>query len=193
MARAQAHTLEAFTAALLLLSAVVFALNATAVTPLTASTSNQHVENQERAMAGDVLATAADNGSLREALLYWNVSGSAFARSTDQGFYVDGGPPTPFGRELNQTFRAGRIAFNVYLTYHRPNGDSGGTQTMVFMGTPSDNAVTATRTVTLYDDSRLTAPTATGNVSSSGFYAPDASPGSTLYNVVEVHLVVWKM
>jgi len=58
--RAQAHTLEAFAAAILLVAALTFALQATAVTPLSASTSNQHIENQQRAVATDLLATSAE-------------------------------------------------------------------------------------------------------------------------------------
>jgi len=68
---------------------------------------------------------------------------------------------------------------------------------MVYRGAPSDNAVTATRTVTLHDDDELV--TANGSdtgttVDESGtFYAPDASPGTNVYNVIRVEVVVWRM
>ena len=64
--RGQAHTLEAFAAAILIVVGLTFALQATAVTPLSASTSNQHLENQQRAVATDLLETSAANGDLRE-------------------------------------------------------------------------------------------------------------------------------
>jgi hypothetical protein len=70
------------------------------------------------------------------------------------------------------------------------------------MGPPGENAVSAGRRVTLYDNQTLT-----GSDSGSrelweydidpsngedGFYpVPDAVPGSPVYNVVEVRVVVW--
>ena len=65
---------------------------------------------------------------------------------------------------------------------------------MVYMGSPSDNAASATRTVTLADDTGLSGPVA-GTVSdpSTSFYAPDAAPNASLYNVMEVRIVVWQM
>lgn len=195
MGRAQAHTLEAFTAALLVVSAVVFALQATAVTPLTASTSNQHIENQEEATADGLLSATAADGRLREAVLYWNATGERFAGSSDEGIYANGGPPNAFGDVLNETFGnlttgGGRIAYDVFVVYRLPSGETR-RQTMVYMGSPSDNAVVATRTVTLFDGDELTAPS--GGAVGQSFYAPDAAPNATLYNVMEVRIVVWKM
>jgi len=200
MDRAQAHTVEAFTAALLVVSAIVFALQATSVTPLTASTSNQHVENQQRAVAADLLAATDAEGSLREATLYWNASADRFAGSADEG-YTNGGPPNRFGAALNETFGnlttgGGRVAYNVFVDYRTPDARES-RETMVYMGSPSDNAVATTRTVTLFDGDELTAPGATQSVAVAGetddFYAPDAAPNATLYNVLEVRIVVWKM
>jgi len=200
--RGQVHTLEAFTAALLVVSGVLFALQATAVTPLTASTSNQHVESQHRSAATDVLATAAANGSLRPAVTYWNPDNGTFAGATSRGFYVDGGPPNAFGAALNDTFgnvstSRRRIAYNVYVRFRTPAdapacAGTSSPQTMVYMGSPSDNAASATRTVTLTDDAELAGP-ARGTVSASDFYACDAAPDARLYNVLEVRIVVWQM
>lgn len=190
--RGQAHTVEAFMAALLLVGGVIFAVHATAVTPLTASTSNQHIENQQRAMANDLLAVADANGTLTDAVVYWDEGNDTFAGAAEQGFYVAGGPPNAFGAALNETFRDDRIAFNVYVFYHKPD-DSVRKKTMVYMGAPSDNAVAASRAVFVYDDTPLTGPEASGNVSSAKFYAPDAVPGGPLYNVLEVRIVTWQM
>ncbi|MFC7080627.1 DUF7288 family protein [Halorussus caseinilyticus] len=193
--RGQVHTLEAFTAALLVVSGVLFALQTTAVTPLTASTSNQHVENQHRTAASDLLASAAQNRTLRPAVTYWDPAQGAFVNATGRGYYANGGPPNAFGDALNQTFgnlsaTGRRIAYNVYVRYRTP-GNATRRQTMVYMGSPSDNAATATRTVALYDDTSLSG--AAGNVSAANFYAPDAARNSSLYNVVEVQIVVWQM
>ena len=193
--RGQAHTLEAFTAALLVVSGVLFALQATAVTPLTASTSNQHIETQHRTAAADVLSAAAENGTLRPAVTFWNPDEGSFVGTGSRGFYTNGGPPNAFGTALNDTFgdlsTAGRrIAYNVEVTYR--TADNGTRkQTMVYMGSPSDNAAAATRTVALADDTPLSG--ASGTVSSANFYAPDAAPNASFYNVMEVRIVVWQM
>lgn len=195
-ARGQVHTLEAFTAALLVVSGVLFAMQSTAVTPLTASTSNQHIENQQQAAAADLLATAAERGSLRPALTFWDADERAFVDASDRGFYSNGGPPNEFGRALNETFGEvggsdGRVAYNVYVRYRLP-GDSTDSKTMVYMGSPSDNAASATRTVAVYDDTPVSGP-AGETAEEADLYAPDAAPDAALYNVMEVRIVVWQM
>ncbi|MFW5977909.1 MAG: DUF7288 family protein [Halohasta sp.] len=190
--RGQAHTVEAFIAALLLVSGLLFAMQATAVTPLSASTSNQHIENQQRALSGDLLSTAAADGSLQEAVLYWNTSRDAFEDSPDQGYYTDSGSQTDFLSRLNDTLAERRIAYNVRLRVHNTTGTpSRRTISMVEMGQPSDNAVTASRTVTLYDNDRLTGENDC-ELESCSFYAPDADSG-LLYNRVEVRVTTWRM
>ena len=192
--RGQAHTLEALTAALLVIGGIVFALQATAVTPLSASTSNQHIENQQRAQAADVLATTDARDALRPATVDWNASDERFRGTTDERYHTNAGPPNEFGAALNETFGDERIAFNVHVRYRRPDGRSDDAR-MVYMGTPSDNAASASRTTVLYDDTPL--PGNQGNVSAAaangGFYAADAAPNGTLFNVMEVRIVVWRI
>lgn len=182
-------------AALIVVSGLLFALGATAVTPLSASTSNQHIQNQQLAMANDVLATADRNGTLREAVLFWNTSRSGFNGSGDSGYFTDAGPPNPFGGTLNETFKDEQIAFNVYVFYW--DGTARKSQPMTYMGSPSDNAVAASRTVVVYDDAVLSGPGASVTVSEAaddgGFYAPDVDPETKLFNVLEVRIVTWRM
>lgn len=193
--RGQAHTLEAFAAALLLISGLIFALQATAVTPLSASTSNQHIQNQQQLIASDILTTSAENETLQDALLEWNTSESAFVNSDRVGYFTQSGPPNAFGEQLNTTFRDERIAFNVLIYFQ--DGDGGyQSQKLVFMGSPSDNAVVASRTVTVFNDTKLTGPQKielADTVADDEFYAPDAHLGSQLYNIMEVRIVVWRM
>lgn len=195
--RGQAHTIEGFAASLLLVASVAFALQVTAVTPLTASTSSQHIENQQAGVASGMLDSAAQNGTLRPALLYWNETGSVFHRAPVDGYYTTGGPPNLiFGQTLNRTFRDRGIAVDVNVRYVTADG-SRRTVEMVNMGVPSDNAVAVRRHVTLYDDDVIHAadgsPTDTTLAESDGFYAPDASPDSPIYNVVIVEVVTWRM
>lgn len=201
--RGQAHTLEAFVAGLLVLSGITFALGTTAVTPLSASTSNQHVGNQERAAATGVLEATEADGSLAEAVVYWNATpdtgdeGEFYGANNSDGAGYTTGPPNEFGRVLNETFGDRRAAFNVVVVSFDEN-DSRTTTSMVRMGAPSDDAVTAARQVVLYDDTTFSSP-ATGNVSAAAtdpdrrFYASDVDPDNRLFNVVEVRITVWRI
>ncbi|GAB3693047.1 DUF7288 family protein [Halorubrum pallidum] len=200
--RGQAHTLEAFAAAILLVAGLTFALQATAVTPLSASTSNQHIENQQRAVAGDLLTTSAENGDLDAALLYWDPDADAgegaFVGTGAYDSHTEGGPPNDFGEALNRTFLDRTIAFNVVI-YHGERNENR-TQ-MVDMGSPSDNAVTATRTVALPDDANLTAPghedttlrRLADDTENGTFYVEDDVVAGDVYDYVEVQIVVWRM
>ena len=194
MDRAQAHTLEAITASLLLLSSLVFALQITAVTPLTGSTSSQHIENQQAAVAEGVLASAAENGTLTPTLLYWNESERNWHGATSDG-YVGGPPPTAFGDTLEEVFLDRGIVFDLTVYYIDGSGDRR-RAAVVDLGEPSDHASTARRTVTLADDDPLRDPDGSASnttLSNASYLAPDADPEQTLYSVVEVELVVWRM
>ena len=200
--RGQAHTLEAIMAAALLLGSLVFALQVTAVTPLSASTSSQHIENQEAATAAGVLATAVADGSLERNLLACSPSGDGptFVGTTRREYYVSAplasGNYTAFGEKLHQAFGSRSIAYNVYLSYDGADGR----EEFVYQGSPSDNAVTATRTVVLRDGDRRTEwntgedrLVATGDelgTGSSCFGSPNAD--TTVHKVIEVTIVVWR-
>lgn len=198
--RGQAHALEAITAGMLLLASLLFALQVTAVTPLTGSTSSQHIENQQAKLAEGLLAAEAENGTIVPTLLSWNQSGH-FAGAEPGGFH-GGGPPTAFGNVLNRTLRERNIAFNVNVFYVTSSGErSRHPVQLVDLGSPSDHASTATRSFTLYDDDVLrelndtddsTDPTGTA-LADATYFAPDADSDSRVYNVVEVEVVVWRM
>lgn len=203
--RAQAHTLEAVVAALLLLSGLTFALQTTAVTPLSASTASQHIENQQQAQADGLLASAAQSGALRRAVLFWNDTAAGFYGTDERGYYSRGGPPNEFGRMLNQTFGDRGRAFNVYLSYVTEGGTLRHDRqvAMVYMGEPTDNSVSATWTVTLYDDDRLfkpaagtsyaTQPTAVTLNGTTTYPVPERSGVEGVYRVIRVEVVVWRM
>ncbi|WP_224332169.1 DUF7288 family protein [Haloprofundus halobius] len=203
--RGQAHTLEAVLSAMILLTSVIFALQVTAVTPLSASTSSQHIENQQQATAEGVLATTVDSGSLERTLLFWGDDDGdgddEFRGATDEAYYTGDYPPTEFGRTLRSTFGDRGVAANVYVRHHTDAGDER-TQRLFYQGEPSDNAATATQLVTLYDDAVLyddedddgvAEPTET-EIDGSNFYAENADGGdSGVYNVLRVEVVVWRM
>ncbi|WP_144902327.1 DUF7288 family protein [Halobellus captivus] len=194
MDRGQAHTLEAITAAMILVSSLVFALQVTAVTPLTGSTSSQHIENQQAAVAEGVLATADENGTLASTLLYWNESAGGWHGATPDG-YVRGPPPTAFGDMLEETFLERGIAFDLTLYYIDDSGERQ-RDPIVDLGEPSDHASTERRLVTLSDGDRLRNPDESlsdTTLENASYLVQDRDPEQTLYSVVEVELVVWRM
>jgi hypothetical protein len=163
----------------------------TAVTPLSASTSSQHIENQQQASASGVLATAARNDSLRRTVLYWNSSSSRFHGASVNGFYTRR-LPTDLGRTLQRTFGDRGIAYNVYVTYYK----SGRLQRtpILYRGVPSDNAVASSKMVVLTNESRLyEADMSRGpRINDSNFYADENGDGA-LFDVLRVEVVVWRI
>ena len=192
--RGQAFTLEAFLASLLLVTSLVFAIHATAVTPLSSSTSNRHVEDQLTPLAAGILDASVANGSLKPTVLYWNDTRGTFHGTSVGGYYVTGGPPTPFGGLLDRTFYDDGVVFDVNVEYLTQDGKSR-TVPLVKQGSPSDHAARAYRTLTLFDDDVLYradgTPTNVTLSASSTFFAPDVDPGD-VYNVVRVEVVVWR-
>jgi hypothetical protein len=194
--RGQAHTLEGVVASLILLSAVVFALEMTAVTPLSASTSSQHIENQQEATARGVLASAAETGALQRAVLSWNDSSEQFYNTSSLGYFTTDPPPNEFGEMLNRSFNRKGVAYNIYLSYQEPDGTTD-RERFTYQGRPSDNAVQATWTVTLMqnDEIHTHEGVASGTEVSdeSTYFAPRAADQSSVYNVVRVEVVVWRI
>ncbi|TKX77229.1 hypothetical protein EXE53_27720 [Halorubrum sp. SD626R] len=110
--------------------------------------------------------------------------------------YTEGGPPNDFGETLNRTFLDRSIAFNVDIRH----GDRNENRTeVVDMGRPSDNAVTARRSVALADDANLTAPGYEDTTlrqlegDPGAFYVEDDVVAGDVYDYVEVRIVVWRM
>ena len=174
------------------------------MTPLTASTSSQHIENQERAVAEGTLASAVENESLVSTLLFYNVTTGIYYDTTFSQQYAEA-PPTRFGNTLKSVFRDRGVAFNVQVSHLDGGGEVREQRRLVYMGVPTDSAVSASRVVTLYDSDNLTRPDTTtsrrieqptnetlGNLSEDAFYMQDVSNGS-VYNVVDVEVTVWRM
>lgn len=191
--RGQAFTLEAILAAVLLVSSLAFALQATAVTPASTGAS-ANPEVQRASVAAGVLDATVADGSAERAVLAWNGSRDGFDGATEKGYFVDGGPPNAFGETLDNSLGSDAVAYNVELQYLTRDGGVE-TETLVSQGTPSDRATRVVRTVTLSDDDGITrldgSQTAVTLENATTFYAPDVAPDSDLYNVVRVEVIVW--
>jgi hypothetical protein len=200
--RGQAFTLEGVIGSIIILSAVLFAIQAIIITPTTGGTVDPEIRTQVQTEANDVLAVVAQNETfgLSDHVRYWSRNERAFVGAVNEEIgYGNRLPPKTFGALLNDTFESRGRTYNVYLRYH--NRSNGTTELpMVYRGEASDNAVTATRRVTLYDNMTLAGPNATSvelwelgtNESSERGYfpIPNAVDGP-VYNIVEVRLVVW--
>ncbi len=200
--RAQAHTLEGVAAALLVVATVAFTIQATAVTPLTASTASQHIETQHERVASGLLETERANGNLSRTLRYWNGSTAAFTNASSDGYYVGDPPPASFLLAIEETFGDRAVAYNVNAYYIGSDGERR-VRRLAFHGQPSADAVAATRLVTLYDNQSVTERDGSGfeptaetladvdDTAGERYFAPNA-PGHA-YAVVEVEVVVWRM
>lgn len=192
--RGQAHTLEAVIGGLILLAAVGFAMQMTAVTPLSASTSSQHIENQQQATAQGILAAAASEDGLERTMLYWDNRTGNFHGASEVGYYTGAVPNTSFGEMLERSYGDAGVAYNVYLIFPSESGDRI-RKRLMYQGVPSDNAVAASRTVVITDRDRLVdadgSRNATTVTEASSYFADDV--GDAVFTVVEVEVVAWRV
>jgi hypothetical protein len=195
--RGQGHTLEAVAAAFLLVASVGFALQMTAVTPLSASTSSQHLENQLRFTASGVLASAEETGGLSRAVRYWNDTGGGYWNSPNGDYYTNAPPNNTLGNAFNRTFDERNVAYNVWIVYQTSGGITE-ERRLIYRGQPTDHAIRVSRTVTIMDrDPLIDADgSVNGTVTVSDadtYFLQDTSPGEPIRNVVRVEVVAWRI
>lgn len=75
--KGQMHTMEGVAAATIMLLVIVYAIDATSMTPLTSSTANVHVETELQVLGQDILgaldyAEPGYNSNLTNDILRWN-------------------------------------------------------------------------------------------------------------------------
>jgi len=186
---AQTFTLEAAISLIILSLIILYVVFAVPLTPLTSSAANVMVENKLELLASDVLNVACykssgeDYSPMKQALLYWDgetMYGSIYNYSWSYNLKTI--MESTFGRE--------GIAYNIEIGYFTYNSSTDAitynTVTFVWNGYPSDNAVTVTKTLVLYDS----------DPANQGIkvltYNIDGNE-TNLYNVIEVRLTVWRM
>jgi hypothetical protein len=193
--RGQALTLEGISAAIILLAAVGFALQVTAVTPLSPSTSSQHVESQIQSTADGALDSAAQDGTLAESVLFWNPDEDRFHNASEDVAHYQGSPPErfPLSETLERTFDDRNVAYNLLVHYHTDQGRL--TRQLVEQGSPSDHAVSASRTLVVHESDRLVERDgASGDrLGGSDLYAPNLETDENLYNLFHVEVVAWRI
>lgn len=172
---------------------------------------------QREQLAVDLLSVASGTDTLGESVRYWNASGQQWVGAV-------GGPSDLWYTTLRTTpshplwpavyadIADRQLGYNLVIGYRDgPNGSRRSAR-VVYQGPPGPDAVTATRSVVVYDHEvpaegptssdgdpctigELTDDSTTGtNGCRSGAYvAPDAAPGSTRYNVIEVRVTLWSV
>jgi hypothetical protein len=200
---AQMYTIEALAAAMIILFAVLFIVQAAPLTPLTTSAANEQVERQLAAYGKDLLTVLdyhtsyAEDSVLKTAILEWNGleeehdDGLPPAASSEKG--------VTFNNTLIQALTGRGIAYNLVIEYY----DEGGlvSKKMVWNGKPSDNAVTVSRKIVIYDaveDDYFTGDkyNATGYeypATNTWLYDYDQKSTSGFRNLINVKLTLWWM
>jgi hypothetical protein len=189
--KAQLHTLEGVAAATILLLVIIYAIDATSMTPLTSSTSNVHVESELRMLGQDILNTMdyaepGYNSNLKNDIITWDGkeyiwSGSGYLMKDNSAV----GLSNNLTAILNTTLIKQGIAHNVELTYIENSTLLPNNRNMIYNGDPSTSAVIVSRKIVLQD---AEAP----SNSNSPLYKKDIDPSTSLYNIVEVKLVLWR-
>lgn len=206
--RSQAFTLEGFISAIVILTAVLFALQAVVITPTTGGAVDRAAQAQEEQEVRDALHIAGESGELSELVRHWN--------HVDEEWRDGNAPGDPaynnsklaeisdFGTILDEQFvNSSGKAYNLDFVTYDEDGDRV-TESIVRMGGGTGDAVvSASYTVTLHDNQSLTEWdgtdfTTTGTElyeaeSDHGYPLPSTSglSESATYNVVEVRLTVW--
>ena len=191
--KAQLHTLEGIAASTLLLLVIVYAIDATSMTPLTSTTANAHVETELATIGQDILnsldyAEPGYNSRLKNDILKWN--GKTYVL-WDGANYSEFGNVTSSNYLINNLTNISKltlvkhgIAHNVEITFVAINKTSLSTQKMIDNGQPSDNAVIVSRKIVFHD--------------SDAVYLSITNPikeidtSSELRNVVDIKLILWR-
>jgi len=201
--RGQAYTLEGFVSAMVVLMAVLFALQSVVITPTSGGLSDRSVQAQIQQEAQDALVVSDQDGNLSETVRNWNtddpekfhnasVPGPDGNRTYNTTEFAD---QSRLGGILEQRFADNGYSYNVELVYETASNDFDTTY-MVYQGAPSPDAVTASYVVTLYEDDKLTATnpitlqTADDN-SEYEYPIPETTNTELVHNVVEVRVIVW--
>ena len=197
--RGQAYTLESLIAALLLVTAVLFALQSVVITPTSAGALDRDVQAQLEQESNDVLVTAANEGELSRLARFWDCSTGTMASDSrsgpwaeNQGYENDIAPVADLGESLNRTFSEG-TRYNLLLVYN--NGTTENVTRVIYQGTPGDEVVSTSHTITLSQEQPVTSRDSSGeSIDDCSNPAipkhPSSDPGG-MYNIVEVRLVLW--
>lgn len=185
--RAQTFTFEAAMALMIIALVILFIISAIPLTPLTSSAANVQVENILESYASDILnvmcykSDVESFSPMKSALLYWD-------GEPMYGGVYDYPYSAPLKNFLQQTLEKEGIAYNIEIGYFTViNGTKTfRTATFVWNGYPSDNSVTVSKIIPLYDSDPANQGIKTLTFDIDG-------NATNLYNIIEVRLTLWRM
>ena len=190
--KAQMHTLEGVAAATIMLLVIVYALDATSMTPLTSSTANVHAETELQVLGQDILsvldyAEPGYNSKLKNDVLNWTGDEYIWTASNySQLKYGQINQSNNLTNNLTGILKDALvkqgIAHNVVLTFLDSSTLLPTSADMIYNGNPSDNAVIVSRKIVLQNSDNP----ASGTIK-------DIDPSTNLYNIVDVKLILWRM
>ncbi len=191
--KAQLHTLEGVAASVLLLMVIIYAIDATSMTPLTSSTANLHVETELAALGQDILNTLdysepGHNSKLKNDILAWDgktyvlwdgTNYSEWGNVTSQNYLNNTLTNVLIGTLVRQG-----IAHNVEISFIAANKTSLSTMKMIDNGNPSDNAVIVSRKIVIHNNE--------AGVLNSSYPIKDIDTSTNLLNIVDIKLILWR-
>ena len=209
--RGQAYTLEGIIGAMVLLTAVLMALNSGVILPSTTGTIDRGVQSDVGQQGADVLRIAAEDGNLSATLRCWDTGNTTFYGAPTGVPYNTTHPmDNSLGTMLNRTFTERFNTYGLEASYRtnrtRNNESRVGSReiTIVGAGGSIGKSITVSQTVTLYENQTLTSSCSNDGEPDPGRTLRDAHengnypippatpPEHRVYNVVEVRLtIIW--
>lgn len=192
--KAQLHTLEGVAAATLIILVVIYAIDATSMTPLTSSTASVHMESELRSLGTGILNTLdysepGYDSKLKNDISEWD--GRQYIWNGVKYVEITGSLDN-LTNDMTDVLRDvlvnESIAHNVEVTYLiiADNLTIPAELEIIYNGEPSDNAVIVSRKLVLHDgDINLTATPDTP--------IRDIDESTNLWNIVDVNLILWRL
>lgn len=184
--RGQAITLEGITAALIVISAVLFAVSTTSIAPFVSNSADQSTIADNNNLATDTLQIASVRDGLAHDAVFSHVTVTAFtdpSRAADAGYIV--------ADVAEETIIDKGRTYNMYVLYTNASTGEREQRPIVYTGEPSETAATVSVPVAIYDD--MDSPYSDTTVENSPFYADDIDTNSQLYQSMKIRLVVWEV
>jgi len=192
--KAQLHTLEGVAAATLILLVIIYAIDATSITPLTSSTSNAHVESELMTMGQDILNTLdyeepGYNSQLKNDILNWDGceykwNGENYVETVSTNTLNNSSIAIKLKQILINQGIAHRVDVVYLLTNTNNITDKSEPVTMINKEIPSENAVVVSRKIVLQN---------TDNPINNWIKNNDIDTSSNLYNIIDVRLFLWRI
>lgn len=192
--KAQLHTLEGVAASALMLIVIIYAIDATSLTPLSSSTTNVHVESELVTQGQDILNTLdyaepGDLSDLKKNVINWD--GKQYQWNGTK-YVEDGNETNIFSNNLTSTLTTTLINRGIaheldvsYLITVYNNTYVSEPETIVYAGVPSDNAVIVSKKIVLQNGD-------IPYVTSSNPIKDIDDVSNNMWNIIDVKLVLWR-